>query len=133
MEIVEKLWDLLNSPAGIVFVAAALLYALNKIYDRRPAWRAFEGSIISAIKFAEKIISDDTKNAGLQKCDEALRYVVKVYAETRGKAPNRKLVESLREGVKIIHAQLEAAGTLGGSTGRPDTYPFERSASRAQK
>ena len=110
--ILKLVWEVLNSPAGIAFMAGVLLWSLNKLYASKPAWVSFEGAIISAIKFAEVQVPDGTENKGLAKLDAALKYVVKVYEEARGKKPSAKAVADLKEGVQIVHDRLEAAGTL---------------------
>jgi len=50
----ESLWDIINSPAFISVVAALLLYGLNRLYAKKPLWQQWEGTIITAIKLAEK-------------------------------------------------------------------------------
>ena len=110
--ILEALWNALNSPAGIAAMAGLLLWLLNRLYAGRPAWQKFEGAIISAVKFAEKEIPDDAQNKSLRRLDAALRYVVKVYEEARGRAATAKEMADLTEGIRITHAKLEAAGTL---------------------
>ncbi len=110
--VLKLVWEVVNSPAGIAFLAGILLWGLNKLYAKKPAWAAFEGAIISAVKFAEKQVPDDAESKGLKRLDEALKYVVKVYQEARGKQPSAKVAAELKEGVQIVHDRLEAAGTL---------------------
>lgn len=111
--ILTGLWQAVNSVPGIMLMAGLLGWLLTRLYSIRPAWEAYEGTIISAIKHAEKAIPDDVPNTGLARLDEALRYVLKVYAEThRGQQPSDALVNELREGIQITHDRLEARGTL---------------------
>jgi len=110
--ILEAAWTALNSPAGIAAMAGLLLWLLNRLYAARPAWERYEGAIISAVKFAEKEIPDDAPNKALKRLDAALRYVVRVYEEARGREPTQKEVADLTEGIRITHAKLEAAGNL---------------------
>ena len=105
-------WDVLNSPAVIAGVAALVLWALNRVYAKKPAWQAFEGTIIAAVKWAEKEIPDDTPNKSLSRLNAAMQYVVKVYEEVNGKRPTAKVEADLREGIQIIHAELEGQGSL---------------------
>ena len=105
-------WKLLNSPAMITLMAGAMLWLLNRLYASRPAWQAFEGTIIAAVKWAEKEISSDTPNKALSRLDAALNYVLKVYEEARGNPADAKTRTELREGIQIIHAELEASGVL---------------------
>ena len=115
--ILEAIWAALNSPLGIAAVAAGLLWLLNKLYAWRPAWRDWEGTIIAAVKFAEKQIPDDAGNTAVARLDAALKYVLQVYAEAEGKRASPKVERELREGVQIVHADLEAVGTVGGKSG----------------
>ena len=110
--ILEIVWKVLNSPAVIALLAGGLLWLLNKLYAAKPAWQAFEGTIIAAVKWAEKEIPDDTPNKALNRLNAALNYVVKVYEEARGKPVDAQTKAELREGIQIVHAELEASGNL---------------------
>jgi hypothetical protein len=114
--VLTTLWTLANSPAVIALAAAALLYGLNKLYARKPTWQAFEGTIIAAVKWAEKQIPDDSPNKSLARLNAALGYVIKVYEQARGVSPDPAVTAELREGIQIIHAELEAAGNLDRAT-----------------
>jgi len=110
--ILNLIWNALNTPAGITVMAGVFLWLLNRIYDKKPAWLSYEGAIISAIKFAEKEIPDGSPNKGLSRLDAALKYAVKVYEESSRKRATYKIKSSLREGIQITHDKLEAKGTL---------------------
>lgn len=112
MDVLQIVWQALNSPIGIAAVAGLVLWLLNRLYALKPAWKRFEGTIIAAIKYAEKEIPDDTGNKALSRLDAALRYVVKVYEEATDKRATPKIVADLKEGIQIKHAELEAAGVL---------------------
>ncbi len=105
-------WDVVNSPAVIALMAGGLLWLLNRLYAARPAWQAFEGTIIAAVKWAEKEIPDGSANQAVRRLDEALAYVLKVYEEARGRPADAKTRYELREGIQIVHAELEASGNL---------------------
>ena len=105
-------WDVVNSPAVIALMAGGLLWLLNRLYAAKPAWQAFEGTIIAAVKWAEKEIPDDTPNKAMGRLDAALNYVLKVYEEARGKPADTQTKQELREGIQIVHAELEASGNL---------------------
>ena len=105
-------WDVVNSPAVIALMAGGLLWLLNRLYAAKPAWQAFEGTIIAAVKWAEKEIPDDTPNKAMSRLDAALSYVLKVYEEARGKPADSQTKQELREGIQIVHAELEASGNL---------------------
>lgn len=111
--ILTGLWQIVNSVPAIMAMAVLLGWVLTKLYAIRPAWEAYEGTIISAIKHAEKAVPDDSPNKAVVRLDEALRYVLKVYAETnRGEQPPDAVLSELREGIQITHDRLEARGTL---------------------
>ena len=105
-------WDVVNSPAVIALMAGGLLWLLNRLYAAKPAWQAFEGTIIAAVKWAEKEIPDDTPNKAMGRLDAALNYVLKVYEEARGNPADAQTKQELREGIQIVHAELEASGNL---------------------
>lgn len=108
----QAIWAALNSPIGIAAVAAIVLWAINRIYASKPDWKAYEGTIIQAIKFAEAKIPDDTSKPGLARFDYALKYILKIYEANQGKPAPASLVASLREGISLVHNDLESKGTL---------------------
>lgn len=108
----ESILAVLNSPAVITFLAAALLYGLNQLYAAKPTWAKYEGSIISAIKAAEKAIPDTVENKGARRLDEALKFVLEVYRQTNQTIPSPAEISEIREGIQITHDKLEARGTL---------------------
>ena len=111
--VLSIVWAFLNSAPGVIVVAAVLAYVLGRIYTARPDWRDYEGTIIAAVKYAEKTIPDDVENRSLRRLDEALRYVLKVCAEMNtGSAPSNLDVQRLRDQIQVVHQKLEAAGTL---------------------
>lgn len=112
MDVLQTIWQAINSPIGIAAVAGLVLWLLNRLYALKPAWKRFEGTIIAAIKYAEKQIPDDVDNKALNRLDAALRYVVKVYEEATDKQATPKIVADLKEGIQIKHAELEAAEAL---------------------
>ena len=108
----STLWQLLNAPAAIVAIALLALWLLNRVYAARPAWRKYEGAIITGIKLAEKNIPDGTPNKGLARLDAALRYVLSIHREVEQRRPTNQELADLREGVQITHAKLESQGNL---------------------
>lgn len=111
-KIIQAAWEIINSPAIIALVAGGMLWALNKLYAAKPTWKAFEGTIIAAVKWAEKQIPGDVSNKALRKLDAALQYVVRIYEQATGKAADHAVRQDLTQGIQIIHAELEAAGNL---------------------
>ena len=110
--ILQSVWELLNSPVGIAAIAGLVLWLLNRLYAAKPAWAKYEGAIIAGIKYAEKTIGDDVANKSLARLDAALRYVLKVYAEVNKRSPSAKEIAELKDGISIIHNELDADGTL---------------------
>jgi len=110
--ILGVVWEVLNSPAGIAAIAGIVLYLLNRLYAAKPTWAQYEGAIISAVRFAEKEIPDDMPNKGLRRLDAALKYVLRVFSEVNKREPTRAEAMALREGVQIVHNELDAEGVL---------------------
>jgi len=106
MDYLKLIWEFVNSPAGITLAASLVLYVLNKAYSAKPAWKKFEGTIISAIRLAEKAIPDTVDNKGIKRFDEALKHVLRVYKEVEGKRPSDKVEAELKEGISIIHDSI---------------------------
>ena len=108
----ETLWTVINSPAGITVMASALLWMLNKIYAAKPLWQQYEGTVIAAIRFAEKSIDNQTPNAGLAKLDAALQYVLKVYEQSAGRRATQAEIADFTNGIQIVHNGLDAESLL---------------------
>lgn len=116
-ELFDALNSLFNSAFGFAVVWAAFVslffWLSSKFNPFQEKWREWEGSIITAIKLAEKEIPDDVPNAGLARLDAALRFVLKAYADANnGKQPSAKLIEQLKQGIQIKHAELDRFGGL---------------------
>lgn len=111
-DVLAAIWAAVNSPAGITVIAGALLWLLNWFYAKNPTWQAYEGAIVQAVKLAEKAIPDDTANAGLLRLDYALKWALKIFEETNGRRARAAEVASLKDGISVIHAELEASGNL---------------------
>ncbi|MFW6153737.1 MAG: hypothetical protein ACOC95_00805 [Planctomycetota bacterium] len=115
--IFDSLNTFFNSPVGFAVLWATMvglfMFLASRFNPFQATWKAWEGSIITGIKLAEKEIDDDTPNAGLAKLDAALRFVLKAYAEANGgKQPSAKVVEQLKQGIQITHADLDRFGGL---------------------
>lgn len=113
----DALWSALESSIAfaIIWIATFCLVYLfiNKLSPLHAKWQKYEGTIITAIKLAEKAIPNDTPRAGLQRLDAALQFVLKAYAEQNaGESPPTSLVRDLKEGIQIKHAELERLGNL---------------------
>lgn len=121
LNILAAIWSILQSPAVITLLAGGLLALLQRLYTAKPAWAKYEGAIVTGIKLAEKQIPDDTPNRALARADAALRYVITVYTQAKGRAPSAKTLASLRDGIGIVHADLETAGNIKNPSGQ-DAY-----------
>ncbi len=115
--LIDSLSKLLNSGVGFVVIWAVLVgvffWLSSKFNPFQEKWKEWEGSIITGIKLAEKEIPDDTPSAGLAKLDAALRFVLKAYADANnGKQPPAKLIEQIKQGIQIKHADLDRYGGL---------------------
>ena len=110
--ILETVWAVINSPAGIAAIVGLVLWLLNRLYAAKPAWQKYEGTIIAAVRQAEKAIPDGTPNKSMAKLDNALKYVLSIYENTEGKRPSEAVTAELVEGIRIIHNELEVDGIL---------------------
>ncbi len=120
-EWIEGAGKFLNSGIGFAMVWAGMvglfMWLASKFNPFQEKWKAWEGSIITGIKLAEKEIPNDTPNAGLAKLDAALRFVLKAYADANnGKQPPAKLVEEIKQGIQIKHSDLDRFGGLSKSS-----------------
>ncbi|QDU33051.1 hypothetical protein KS4_10920 [Poriferisphaera corsica] len=113
----EMLTELMDSGVGITLTwlgAVIMLFWLSSKFNPfQEKWKQWEGTIITAIKMAEKEIPDNTPNRGLAKLDTALRYVLKTYSDiNRGKPPSAKTTQQIKEGIQIKHSELQRSGEL---------------------
>jgi len=109
--------SVLDSNAGFAVTWAGVfgffLFLASRINPFQEAWRRYEGTIITAIRLAEKQIPDGVSNAGLAKLDAALRFVLDAYAEANGgKAPSASLIEQIKQGIQIKHNELDRSRAL---------------------
>jgi hypothetical protein len=119
--LIEGAGKFLNSGIGFALVWAGMvglfMWLASRFNPFQEKWKAWEGSILTGIKLAEKEIPDDTPNSGLAKLDAALRFVLKAYADANnGKQPPAKLVEEIKQGIQIKHSDLDRFGGLSKSS-----------------
>jgi len=105
--ILALVFEFLNSGAGIATVASATLLLLNYVNTKKPLWTKYRGAILSAIKQAEKAIPNDTENKGLAKLDFALRYVVKVHEDLKGRDASVKEIAEIKDGINLMHDTVD--------------------------
>jgi len=115
LTVLTFVWATLNTPAGIAVLASVVVFAVNKLYARKPLWKKYQGSVIAAIKFAEKEIPDGSANKAVYRLDTALKYVLRVIEAVEGRLSESQ-VRELKEGLQVTHAELEAKGTLNAPT-----------------
>jgi len=103
-DVLNGAWAFVNSPIGLTIVGGIVLYLLNRFVRPNAKWAKYEGTIIAAVKYAEKAIPDGSDNASQRKLDEALKYVLAVYAKADPAA--------ITEGIQIVHEKMEADGVI---------------------
>ena len=123
--LLEILSLLLNSVLGVLLgmalVITSVFWLLSKLDPFHDQWRQWEGSIITAIKLAEKQVPSETPHAGATKLNTALDHVLKDYAAANGgKKPNKRLAQQLRQGIQTKHADLDRFGELSKPRPRRD-------------
>ena len=107
-ELLKTIWEMLNSPLGITVVVSIVAWVLNKIYAKKPTWKKYSGTIISAIKYAEKIISDDTLNPSMRKLDIALKYAIQIIEHAEKRSLSDKELNELKDAISLIHNDIES-------------------------
>jgi len=108
----ESVWTFVNSPAAIVAFAGVCLWLLNRLYSKKPLWQQFEGTIIEAVRFAEKAVPDDAENKAVRRLDQALQYVLKIYEGMKSRPATDVEVDEIKEGIRLIHNELDTDGVL---------------------
>jgi len=111
-KIPELLWAFANSPAGITLIAGIVLWILNRIYAAKPLWKAYEGTIISAVRMAEQLVPEGTAGSGTEKLHTAVNFVLKVFEEVNSRPATPAEQAALTEGIQIKHDELDRAGVL---------------------
>jgi hypothetical protein len=102
-----NIWEMINSPIVISILASVVVMALNVIYAKKPLWKQYEGTIMSAIRFAEKSIPDGSPNSGLARLDEALRFTIKVYEARTNTQAAPAVISELKEAIQVAHANTD--------------------------
>jgi hypothetical protein len=109
------LWAAANSPLGLLVVGSVVAWLLTKLFTAKPAWQAWAGTIVAAVKAAEKAIPDDSPNTAIARLNNALQYFAVVYERANGgQAPPKDLLASIEQGIQIMHADLESGGNIPG-------------------
>jgi len=116
-ELLDIVNGLFHSPIGFSLLWAGLVtlffWLASRFNPFQEKWKQYEGSIITAIRLAEREIPDNMPNKGLARLDAALRFVLQAYAEANhGKQPSADLTEQLKQAIQIKHDELERRGSL---------------------
>jgi hypothetical protein len=108
----ESIWNLLNSPAVITAIAGVVLWLLNRLYAKKPLWAQFEGTLIEAVRFAEKAVPDDAESKAVRRLDAALKYVLKIYEGMKSRPATPNEIDEIKDGIRIVHNELDTNGVL---------------------
>ena len=115
---VQPAWEritiaIINSNAALTLLGGLFAWLVAWVFTKKPAWKQYEGLIITAIKFAEKTtIPDGTTNSGLLKAKAAVDAFIAQYTDHYGTAPTDAVIDLVRAAIPIVHDQLDAKGTL---------------------
>jgi len=101
--ILATIWTLLQTPQAIGVILLIWGSSLALLFAKRPKWQQYydryRGTLVEAVKFAEKTIPDGTDNKSAARADEALKYVLKII----GKADEKEL----KQAINVVHAEVE--------------------------
>jgi len=101
-------WRFFNSPLGITMVAFGFSVLVGKVFTWKPKWEQYVSKyyplLMTAVKYAEKKIPDDTLDAGLARLNKALKYIQSVHASLDS--------EAVKLALMAVHAEAEADGNL---------------------
>jgi hypothetical protein len=103
----DTVWAYLNSPLGITVVGAVVAFLIAKLFAAKPGWAKYQGTIISAIRYAEKAIPDGSPNTSIARLDAALKYVLAVIEESEKRTPSEAEQAILKDGISLLHSGVE--------------------------
>ena len=110
MDFLHTVYEFLNSPVGLLIVAALISWLTKKVYFRKPGWKEivdkYKPSLMSAVKYAEKKIDDKHPNKTLARLDMALEYIIDLNRELA------KNEEDVKHALTVTHAEAEKDGNL---------------------
>jgi len=108
VSILDTIWSILNSPLIVTTITSMVVYLLGKLYTKKPLWKQYEGTIIAAVRFAEKQIDDKTENKSTARLDAALKYVLEIIERDQNKISTTKQRMEIKEAIQIVHNDIEA-------------------------
>jgi hypothetical protein len=104
---------LLSTDAVIALIIGAFVtYIVKWLAKDGEKFKQYEGYAITAIKAAESLIPDDTKNRGAAKLDFALRTFLSKYERATGTAPDAATAAKIESWITEIHTALDEAGAF---------------------
>lgn len=98
-------------------MVSLVVWGVVKLRKHLPLWKKYGGTVIAAIKFAEKEIPDDVEAQSIKRLDMALKYAIQIIEETESRNITNSEKQGLTEGIQIVHANLEACGNLSPKKG----------------
>lgn len=108
----DTILNTLNQPIVVTFIFSGFAWLIAKLFTEKPEWVKYEGFMISAVKYAEKQIPDETINAGLARADAALKAFIAAYERQYKTTPTDKLVDAVKLNLPLIHQMLESEGAI---------------------
>jgi hypothetical protein len=111
-QVLTAIWTFLNSSFGITCVLSALAAGLNFVYGKAPWLSKYEGTMVAAVKYAEKQIPDGSANQSLARLDAALKFAVKIIEARENRQLAAPELAEVSEKLGVVHAQAEANGVL---------------------
>jgi len=107
----DQIWAYLNSNAGVTALAGVIAWVLGRLYTWKPAWKVlvekYGPILLTAVKYAEKLIPDTTENKALLRTDAALKKAIELCA-----ALGAVDVNVLKLALDFIHAEAEVKGNI---------------------
>ena len=111
-QFLAALLAIIDQPAVVTAIAGLVAWLVAKLFTAKPAWIKYEGLMLAAVKWAEKIIPDDAENKSIRRADAALNQFILLYERNHGASPAPSLVIAVRDALPIVHDHAESEGTL---------------------
>lgn len=112
----DTLLEFLSQPFTVMIIVGLFVALLTYLFTANPSWAKYEGILITAIKFAEKAIPDNTSNKSAARFDAALKETLRQYQQVYNTAPPTWLQRAFALAIPIVHDALEQRGTLDKKT-----------------
>jgi CheY-like chemotaxis protein len=113
--VLENVWTFANSPLGLALFGALVAWLIAKLATAKPAWVAYRGTIINAIRWAEKLIPDQAPDKSLAKLDAALQYVIKVIEEAEKRTVTPAETAVIKDAISLVHDEVYPATAAKGA------------------